>query len=101
MKEETGCDAGELTHLGVMNLDSGLVASAIPVYLGQVIGEGEASIGRKEAIKGKYLFSLNQVEEGLKKGSIEIDLNGSPTHVNLRDSFLSYAILLAKLNQKI
>lgn len=101
VKEETGCEIGEMTYLGVMNPDSGMVSSVIPIYLGEVISQGPASLDQTEAIKGKYLFSRDQVEEGLKRGYIEIDLNGNSTRVNLRDPFLTYALLLARLNQKI
>jgi|GEM_PF-2764265 len=35
MKEETGCFASHLTYLGSITPDSGLVASIVPIFMGE------------------------------------------------------------------
>lgn len=97
--EETGFVAEALVQLGSINPDSGLTASVVPVFLGKVTAEKESKQDKTEAIKGKYAFTLPEIMEGFKRGYIQVDIDGKPTQVSLKDPFLAYAILMAQHNK--
>lgn len=94
--EETGYETANLVALGVMTPDSGLTASIVPIFTGQVTLEKATQHDKTEAIKAKYAFTLAQVMEGLKCGYMEVEINNKLTQVPLRDPFLAYALLMAQ-----
>lgn len=94
--EETGYVTSHLVPLGCITPDSGLTASVVPVFLGEVILEKEANQDKTEAIKGKYAFTFAELMEGLRRGYMEIEINSKLTQVPIRDPFLAYALLMAK-----
>ncbi|MCB1213336.1 MAG: NUDIX hydrolase [Chlamydiia bacterium] len=95
--EETGCVTEDLVELGAITPDSGLTSSVVPVFLGKVTAQGSAKNDKTEAIKGEYAFTLKELQEGLKRGYIEVDLDNSKQRVPLRDPFLSYALLMEQI----
>lgn len=94
--EETGYVTDNLVYLGSITPDSGLTASIVPIYLGQVTVEKESKHDKTEAIKGRYAFTPDELKEGLKRGYMEVEINHQLTKVPLRDPFLTYAILMAQ-----
>lgn len=97
-KQEIKREVTNLVRLGEMTPDSGLTASIIPVYLGEGLEETQEFSDGKEAIKGKYSFTIPEIKEGLKKGYLEVELNGKMTSIPFRDPFLTYALYLAECN---
>lgn len=98
IREETGYETDLLVYLGSITPDSGLTASVVPIFTGEVTAEKETKQDKTEAIKGKYTFTLAEVMEGLKRGYMEIEINNSMTQVPLRDPFLAYALLMAQFD---
>lgn len=96
--EEAGypIETSNMVSLGSLTPDSGLTASVVPVFLGKVTVEKLARQDKTEAIKGKYVFTVPEIMEGLKRGYMEIKINESITRVPIRDPGLAYAILMAQ-----
>ncbi len=94
IQEEAGFVVNNMVYLGGIAPDSGLVSSVVPVFIGEVIAEKETSCEETEAIKGRYVFTFKELVEGLKRGSVEINIDEKPTQVFLRDPFLAYALLM-------
>lgn len=94
--EETGYETDNLISLGSITPDSGLTASIVPIFLGEVTIEKETKQDKTEAIKGKYAFDLAVLMKGLERGYMEVKINEEMTQVPIRDPFLSYALLMAK-----
>lgn len=94
--EETGYETDKLAFLGSITPDSGLTASIVPVFLGQVVVEKKTRHDKTEAIKEKYAFTLTEIMEGLKRGYMEVEINKKVTQVPIRDPFLAYALLMAQ-----
>jgi 8-oxo-dGTP pyrophosphatase MutT (NUDIX family) len=101
IEEETGCETDHLMALGSITPDSGLTATVVPIFLGQVTLEKAAKQDKTEAIKGKYSFTFVELMEGLKRGYIEVEINEKPTQVPIRDPFLTYALLMAQYNMQL
>lgn len=87
--EETGYEIKNVVALGAMTPDSGLTAAVVPIFLGEVVAEGKTDHDKTEAIKGKQLFTIAEVKEGLKKGFLK--------QAPLRDPFLNTALLQAHI----
>lgn len=99
MGEETGEIIREPELLGSLNPDSGLVASVVPIFAAEVTGSKEAKPGKKEAIAGKYTFSLPVIEKAVKAGYMDITTKeGSVMRVNVRDPFLIAALYHRKIS---
>lgn len=94
--EETGYETNQLISLGSITPDSGLTASIVPIFAGQVVVEKETKHDKTEAIKEKYAFTLTEIMEGLKRGYMEVEINKKITQVPIRDPFLTYALLMAQ-----
>ena len=94
--EETGYETDNLISLGSITPDSGLTASIVPIFSGNVTLEKGAKPDKTEAIKEKYAFTLAEIMAGLKRGYMEVEINKSITQVPLRDPFLAYALLMAQ-----
>lgn len=98
MLRETGSIVDIVLPLGTMAPDTGLTASVIPIFLGEVIGEKSAKLDKTEAIQGKHAFTIKEVTEGLKHGYLDAEINGEKVRAHMRDPFLTYALLLAHSN---
>ncbi|MBA3721464.1 MAG: NUDIX hydrolase [Parachlamydiaceae bacterium] len=97
LAEETGLVSIKPILLGSMNCDSGALASVVPIYAGTIDSVGSTKHDKTEAIAGTYRYTLNEIENGLEKGYIDVKLkNGSTLRANLHDPFLMSAILKAK-----
>jgi len=97
IKEETGLVLKSQEFLGNVVPDSGVLASLVPVYLGNVGERIQAEKVFSKAIFGNYLFTKEEIKNGLKHGFLEIQVNGKPWKVPLRDGFLSYALIQAEI----
>lgn len=97
IREETGFELENVVALGVMTPDSGLTASVVPIFLGEVSSEGKTNHDNTEAIKGKHLFTVEDVKEGLKKGALVYEQDGIRKEAPLRDPFLNTALLQAHI----
>lgn len=97
IREETGYELDNVVSLGFMTPDSGLTASVVPIFLGDVSSEGKTDHDKTESIQGKYLFTVQELKEGLKNGSLKVVQNGVSREAPLRDPFLNTALLQAHL----
>lgn len=89
LKEETGLEAKEVSLLGMMAPDTGVLNSVVPVYAGWVEGEGSVQHDESEAIAGTQVFTFEELQKALKQGYVEIEPQGK---VFVRDSFLTFAL---------
>jgi mutator protein MutT len=89
LKEETGFEVQKFCYLGEMAPDSGALSSVVPIYAGQVGKAGAVDREESEAIAAVHAYSIEEIEEGLRKGYIETTGHGK---VPVRDSFLTYAL---------
>jgi ADP-ribose pyrophosphatase YjhB (NUDIX family) len=97
LKEETGMEVASVQLLGKMDPDSGVLSSSIPIFEAQIGKQGEARRDDGESSMTLKAFSRKEIEEGLAKGFIAVNVNGKMRDVPLRDSFLAYALLLSKI----
>jgi len=97
VKEETGMVVDDVVLLGEIASDSGLSSAVCPIYFAYIIRQETAQQEDSEAIEGIIALSLAEIFEGLKHGQMQVTLNGRTRTVNLRDPFLTYAILQAQL----
>lgn len=93
VQEETGLQVKKLVSLGSIAPDTGVLSTVVDVYAGWVGEEREATPEYSEAIDGIHLFTLREIDEGLKRGYIESETRGK---VPIRDSFLTFALYQAK-----
>jgi len=97
VKEETGIVVDDLIFLGEIATDSGLSSGVCPIYFAKIVRHEAAQLEDSEAIEGVIALSLDEIYEGLKQGQMHVSLNGCTRVVKLRDPFLTYAILQAKI----
>jgi 8-oxo-dGTP pyrophosphatase MutT (NUDIX family) len=103
LEEEMGYKIDNSTYLGRIAPDTGILSSVIPVFEAYVTGSGEAKPEKTEAIKGTFLFSLDEIKAALKNKDdngtsfLEVSLNGEKKRIPLRDSFLIFALLQHQL----
>ena len=97
VKEETGFVTKEPELLGLINPDSGFTNTTASVYVAKIVEKVKSSPEDSEAIAGIDTFTINEVKQGFLNGYLEVEVNGQPIRVNLRDPFLSYAIMMADL----
>lgn len=97
VEEETKYKIDQLKQLGYINLDSGMLSSAVPIYLGTVMGQKEGVEEDKyEAIRGKFLISFEKLTEAFKDGKMKVTVNDKEIEAFVRDPFLAYALFLAE-----
>ena len=101
LKEETGLLGKDFTLLGEMTPDSGTVASVVPCYFAKVNFKGPTSQDFSEAILGLIELSKETIKNGFEKGYVDISLENKKMRVMIRDSYLSYAILIAEQKKLI
>lgn len=99
LREETGLTLDQQIFLGVMAPDTGCESNLVPVFAGKVSRAGLTDHDFSEAILRIETFSLADIREGLKKGVIEVKIDGKKENVPLRDSYLTYALYQAELNK--
>ena len=99
VEEETKYEIDELKELGYINLNSGMLSSAVPIYLGTVVGEKEeVEEDKYEAIRGKFLISFEKLTEAFKDGKMKVKVNEQEIEAFVRDPFLAYALFMAEHN---
>lgn len=94
VKEETGMILSHLKLLGEMAVDSGLTNSVIPIFMAKVMRHEDPTPEESEAIVSVDAFSVSELENGFRQGFL---LTKNNTKIPMRDSFLAYALLQAKL----
>lgn len=100
LKEETGLISEEPFPLSSIAADSGVLATIAPLFAGKVKDEGKTKLDKREAISGKYRFTIEEIEKGLLDGYMDVKLkNGDIQRANIRDSFLISALYFAKLRK--
>lgn len=99
LREETGLEVASLTFLGNIMPDSGTLSSVGPVYAGHVSSQGKSDQEYSEAIADIAAFTIDELKEGLLKGSMEVLLNGKKEIVPIRDAFLTFALFQAELRK--
>ncbi len=103
LEEETGYQINQAVYLGKMAPDTGILASVIPIFRGDVINKGVAKQERTEAIKGTFLFSMADIEAAFKNKDkdgncwLEVLVDGEKKQFPLRDPFLVYALFQNQL----
>jgi ADP-ribose pyrophosphatase len=97
LEEETGYSVKKPVFLGKMATDSGLSTSLVPLYLAEVSQKGETHPDYSEAIKQNLAFSKDELKQGIARGYIEIEIDGTPINVPCRDSFIAFALLVAEI----
>lgn len=95
LEEETGCRIGELTYLGSVAPDSGILASVVPIFMGKVESKDQSNPDESEAIEQNISLSLDELKTAFTKGFIIREIRGEKRVIFCRDGFLSYALLQA------
>lgn len=92
--EETGfkLDEHDIRPLGTMAVDTGLTNSVIPIYFGKIIGQQKPKRESSEAIDKVIGLTMEQIQEGYKKGSMEQTIKGRKVQVYFSDPFLTFAL---------
>lgn len=97
VKEETGLSPTQLTYLGLVAPDSGVLSSTIPIFIGRTetnaIDLSSSSPEYSEAIADAISFTKEELEKGLLQGYLEVQGKQVP----MRDSFLTFALYQAQL----
>ena len=97
-REETGLELRILRLLGEVAPNTGMTSSIVPVYTGEVSTTKLSQPEDSEAIYKTLLFSQEELIDGLQKGYLNVVVHGNMIKAHCRDSFLAYALLLAKKN---
>jgi ADP-ribose pyrophosphatase YjhB (NUDIX family) len=101
--EETGYIIDKPIYFGKIAPDTGIVSSVIPVFGGEIKEEKVAKQDKTEAIKGKFLFSLKEIETALKNkhpdgnSYLKVTIDGVEKEYPIRDPFFMFALLQYKL----
>lgn len=100
--EETGYKIEKPIHLGTFPPNSGALSELVPVFSGKVIEDtvdNKEEIDETEAIKGKFLFSYDEIMQALKSpdSCLEVMIDGEKKCYPVRDPFLYCALLLSDL----
>jgi hypothetical protein len=74
----------------MMNPDSGLTNSVIPVFMARVLNQTVSTPDDSEAIEEIEAFSIEEIKQGFIDGYLSTK-DGERIH--LRDPFLAFAIL--------
>ena len=87
----------EVSQLGVINSDSGMLSSAVPIFAGKVIGEKrDVEEDEYEAIKGKFLISFENLIKAFRDGKMQVKIGDQVIEAFVRDPFLAYALFMAE-----
>jgi ADP-ribose pyrophosphatase len=96
LEEETGFLSKENIFLGNMAPDPGMASTVTSVYLAKVNKEGYANQDYSEAILGVRLFTVKEIKKALVEGYLDLEIKGRKQKVYVRDSYLTFALLLAE-----
>lgn len=91
--EETGLVVEDLVYLGGMPPDSGMTNAIVSIFMAEINKQTEAKPEESEAIASIVTLTVNELREGLRKGSLPIKIKGKERQVFLRDPFLTYALV--------
>lgn len=103
LAEEMGGKIEKPVYLGKMAPDTGILASVISVYRGDIVEMGQAKQERTEAIKGVHWFSFQEIKAALKNKDVdgnsylEVMIEGKKERFPLRDPFFVYALFQHQL----
>jgi ADP-ribose pyrophosphatase len=97
LKEETGFIADRILFLGSMNPDSGILSTNLDIFLAFSSKQIKSNPDENEIISHVYCFNLNELEQGIKNGFVEIQENKQSVKVPLRDPFLTFALFQARI----
>lgn len=97
LEEETGYQFDETHLLGTLAVDSGIITSLIPVIACKANVSGETDPEYSEAIFKNLILSIDQIEEALLKGFLNVRIGDNDVRANVRDPFLAFALLHMKL----
>ncbi len=92
--EETGKVVKELTLLGSMTPDSGVVSTVVPIYHAKVEGSQANAPESSEAIEEIIVLTHAELRKALVDGYYVCKIRGETKRVHCRDPFLTYAILM-------
>ncbi len=97
LQEETGYHVDDSLLLGTMAIDSGILATAIPVLACRAVDPSDSEHDFSEAIALNIILNINELETALLKGFLDVSLPERMLRANVRDPFLTYALLQMKL----
>lgn len=92
--EETGKVVNELTLLGSITPDSGVVSTVVPIYYAKVEGSQANTPDISEAIEEIIVLTWGEVRKALVDGYYDCKIRGETKRVHCRDPFLTYAVLM-------
>jgi len=98
LDEETGFQViGPLYYLGEVTTDHAVMAVSVPIYLAKVSKNSERHLEATKALADHLTLSKEELKNALIQGYINATFNGHPIKARVRDSQLTYAVLLAEL----
>lgn len=99
LKEETGFITSSIDFLGDIAMDTGVLSSVTPVFLGKIASQDDSSVEYSEAIAGAICFTKEEINEGLAQGFLEVFIDDQKKQIPLRDAFLTFALLQAQVRK--
>ncbi len=96
LKEETGFIASSVSFLGEIAVDTGVMSSIIPIFMGKIAAQEKLTPEYSEAIASALAFTKDELKKGLANGFLEATVQGEKKQVPLRDPFLAFALLQAE-----
>lgn len=99
--EETGYSIEKPILLGSMNPDSGILASTVVFYYVKTLNKKSAVQDETEAIYSNPSFSKMELKSLLDQGFFNHNISKKEKKIFVRDSFLTYAILMAEIKRLI
>jgi ADP-ribose pyrophosphatase len=98
LKEETGAEIGKAMLLGAINPDSGMTVGNIPIVKVKISRLGSANRDQcGESSMCLHSFSMEELQEAIRKGFALVKINGQIQEVQVADSFLLSALLFDQL----
>jgi ADP-ribose pyrophosphatase len=98
LEEEMGFKLeGEPRLLGHLAPDSGVLAAVVPIFVGAVQEQVAPKYEQTEAIADTYFFTLEQLDNAMDVGYLDLPIKDGYLRVGIRDSSLLAGLHLAKL----
>ena len=94
--EETGYAIRDVKPLGTMASDSGILTNLVGIYFAVTEKSGDRSLDEEEVIPSVLHMSKAEIKEAFLKGYRDIVIAGETKKAFCRDSFFSYALLIAE-----
>lgn len=91
--EETGLASDKLVFLGNMPPDTGQSNAVCAIFLAEINQKSVAAPDESEAIESILGLTIEEIREGLLKGSISMEIRGTKRDVFLRDPFLTFGLI--------